>query len=640
METATESSLQIPRLVLLTIWSAAAFISMPTQLTGQITVGRTAQVSQSMDHAAHTEATISAHPTNPAQIAVCSMLVESQPNRLTSALYLSHDAGSSWQLAVHDSVGRRGEAWDPTCAFAPTRTVLFATLPSQGDRRQPDFRRFTRVHRSDNLGASWAEPIATTYLDNEDLAVDWTGGPYHGRVYLVGILTNRSVPGRRYLAVAYSTDGGQTFQTVERYPEPGTFQGHGGAPVVAPDGDLIVPITVYYGASSDSTEAPPPVVAIVRVTDGGAEISAPAAVAPYESCGEAGPPVVAVDNSTGPFRGRIYAAFPDGSGGRCQIQMSWSDDGVSWSTPIPVDDPAIPLEPRVGPDVFLPAIAVNQHGVVGITWYDRREDPRNRDFRLRFTASADGGHSVMRSVPVSDQPYHYALESETEALVPSGMVWDPDSTGTGWVIVHTGSSNRLYYEIGDYTGFTARPDGVFQAMWIDNRSGVPQLFTSGITVGATARTPADRDRELGRVVSDSVPAEVVGVSFEPETCRVQVRVEFLNRAERPVQLPLKVLIVEAISQLGAPVPDGTPMDDHGRAIWSIGDAGTLEPGGSIDHTGSFQLQYCRPLAGRGDNEYGTKLDSRLRNNAPASVTGPKILAIRFRVFEPESPINP
>jgi hypothetical protein len=36
---------------------------------------------------------------------------------------------------------------------------------------------------------------------------------------------------------------------------------------------------------------------------------------------------------------------------------------------------------------------------------------------------------------------------------------------------------------GDTAGLAAGTDGVFHALWIDTRTGVPQVWTAGVTVG-------------------------------------------------------------------------------------------------------------------------------------------------------------
>jgi hypothetical protein len=88
---------------------------------------------------------------------------------------------------------------------------------------------------------------------------------------------------------------------------------------------------------------------------------------------------LAVDRSTGHFRNRLYAAWPDARvDRRTQIFSSYSDDvGLSWSPPHIVSDDARALKPRDRPNHFMPMVAVNKAGIVGISWYDRRDNADN-----------------------------------------------------------------------------------------------------------------------------------------------------------------------------------------------------------------------------------------------------------------------
>jgi hypothetical protein len=49
--------------------------------------------------------------------------------------------------------------------------------------------------------------------------------------------------------------------------------------------------------------------------------------------------------------------------------------------------------PNEGPDDFMPAIAVNPSGAVGVMWYDRRDKPDDLGYFVRFSASVDGGET-------------------------------------------------------------------------------------------------------------------------------------------------------------------------------------------------------------------------------------------------------
>src|SRR5207253_3154623 len=87
-----------------------------------------------------------------------------------------------------------------------------------------------------------------------------------------------------------------------------------------------------------------------------------------------GVPSIAADPGSKPFKDRVYAVWPDGRSGRQEILLSYStDQGKTWSRPIVVNDDR-PKGPT-RPDHLMPTIAVNRDGVVGVAWYDRRDNP-------------------------------------------------------------------------------------------------------------------------------------------------------------------------------------------------------------------------------------------------------------------------
>src|SRR2546430_1090033 len=160
-------------------------VARPSVGTAQIRVGKAAQVSASHPGAAHTECFIDADPAHRERLAVCSMAIDPAHNRITSVLYTSRDTGSTWRMALNDSISRFGESMDPACAYGPSGVILFASLPDQMDPTQPDIPSVTRIHRSVDGGRTWADPLHIRYLDNEHIAVDRTPGPYAGRIYVV-----------------------------------------------------------------------------------------------------------------------------------------------------------------------------------------------------------------------------------------------------------------------------------------------------------------------------------------------------------------------------------------------------------------------------------------------------------------------
>src|SRR6266545_5023389 len=104
---------------------------------------------------------------------------------------------------------------------------------------------------------------------------------------------------------------------------------------------------------------------------------------------------LAVDFSTGPHRGRVYAVWQDhhdNAFGDDLIMLSFSDDGGrTWSTPQQVNQtPGGTFTDQA----FEPAVSVNDQGVVAVSYYDFRNDVSG-DSRLTtdhwIVHSHDGG---------------------------------------------------------------------------------------------------------------------------------------------------------------------------------------------------------------------------------------------------------
>ncbi|MEO7964727.1 MAG: sialidase family protein [Gemmatimonadaceae bacterium] len=239
--------------------------------------------------------------------------------------------------------------------------------------------------------------------------------------------------------------------------------------VVLPDGSVAVLYTHMTlqarsdGSGATSTGKPTVVrsaLMLARSPDGGRTLALATLVANVTSGynlpharGITG--TLAVDASNGPHRGRIYVTWADFATKRGQILLTHSDDaGSSWSTARAVNDDSTARAPNGGPDHSMATVAVNRAGVVGVMWYDRREFQGGDGYRPRFAASRDGGESWSSSVAVSTAPNAKSAQKGSEYL-PNG---------------------------GDTAGLTAAADGRFHAAWIDNRTGVQQVWTASIVM--------------------------------------------------------------------------------------------------------------------------------------------------------------
>jgi hypothetical protein len=164
-----------------------------------------------------------------------------------------------------------------------------------------------------------------------------------------------------------------------------------------------------------------------------------------------GSPMLGADPGSMAFRDRLYLVWSERTeaGMRLMLMIS-KDQGVHWSEPIVISDQASLREGDQGSSryAFLPSIAVNRAGIVAVSWYEATLRERKLTWNLLLRASLDGGSTWLPSVRVSD--------------AASGATEDT------WV--------------GDTTGLAADIAGVFHPLWIDNRTGVKQVFTAAVLI--------------------------------------------------------------------------------------------------------------------------------------------------------------
>jgi hypothetical protein len=184
-------------------------------------------------------------------------------------------------------------------------------------------------------------------------------------------------------------------------------------------------------------------------------------------------PFLAVDKSRGPHRDRLYVVWPDGRAGRSQIMLSYSSDkGETWSAPKAIDDPPSSSDRPRGPDSSMPAVGVNKDGIVGVSWYDRREASDNRAWRCRFSASLDGGEAFLPSIAVAEAMY-LPEENHVPPTPPEILATLTRPSFSQAVFRYTG---------GDTAGLSVDAAGIFHVFWTDTRTGIAQIWTSAVRV--------------------------------------------------------------------------------------------------------------------------------------------------------------
>ena len=352
----------------------------------------------------------------------------------------STNGGLSWVL--HQPSYPGGTCCDPWAIYSMNGVLVFGVLHTSAGQY---------VFRSTNNGNTWSSAvISVSGNDRNTLAVEQTGsGPYAN--YMYAAIT----PGN----FARSTDEGASWTTTYSYTNtvPGVMIAVG--PNGSTDGGCIIYVT-NSGSSANVTYT------FHRSTNGGAsfQVMSSLTVAGYSGTyNSAGRlvvnnarhrpyPFIAMDNSNGPYRGRLYLVYssnvPAGNGNKPDIKLQYStDQAATWSSYVVVNDNSNPEQS----DQWFPSIDCERTtGKLYIKWYDDRENPTSYRTGVWATYSTTGGTSFAPNQRISNAAWVYPCP----ACAP----------------------NQNCYR-GDYDAITANPVTSF-AMWYDARS------CSYLTVGS------------------------------------------------------------------------------------------------------------------------------------------------------------
>jgi hypothetical protein len=615
-----------------------ALLPSPT-LNGQITVGKNVHVSKAREGTPHYEHLAGSDPANPRRMMACSMYSDPTRTKTHSVLYTSHDGGQSWKetLALSDA----NMVGDPVCEFGLGDTAYFVVLSLQ------DTTSHMYVYRSTDAGLTWGkDPADLKFIDRENLVVDRTGGKYHGRVYINGTGGIDGVGGEHTAAATLfrSMDGGKSFDlpTQRAAFPPGHVVGMGNS-VVLSDGTLL---TLFGHAKrmsdlSDETNMrlqPNSNLTVAISSDGGKSYGKVVVVAPWYMARDRHQgshiPWMAVDATNGPFRDRVYAVWNDFKNERLEVFLSYSSDkGKTWSRAVRVHaDDRIHSDPKRGPDETMPLVAVNRDGIVGVAWYDHRDHPDNLGWYLRFSASLDGGETFLPSVRVSTSPNNFNTRERWPVTArSSGGGTSGGGASTDPRLSVTVGIHHFYLSSGHTSGLVLGPNGVFQPVWSDNRTGVSQLWTAPVTVtGTVVKNGSSELASLGEV-SSKVKLEVETVTYDRATNNGVLRARLENTSKSDtIRGPLKIRVIDVASDVG--VPTLTNSDNKKETIGAVFDFSSLIPNGMLAPGAKsqsreirFHLTDLRPVVEGEQMRLGLiRLDARvLGKAAPAKDSASK-----------------
>lgn len=549
----------------------------------KIEIGRTVTISADAPADPHGESFLAINPKNGRNMLAASCRIHA--GKMGTSAYVTRDGGATWsRVLLPESAAKVSSGWDAIAYFDGSGTAFYGANDGDG----------LWITRSSDEGRTWSAATliaGAEGFDRQYMAFDRTG-KFAGRVYAGASVSCVGLDGkeRSGLAITFSEDGGKTFGQpflITSMPDERIFTFVN--MVVTPDGTLVLPfLTIPERAIPqdfslfDAGEMPksPDYSMSLRIAtsaDGGRSYSISPKLASQRFAGDVtramraqGNGNTAIDLSDGPFRGRIYQVGVDNVGDRYNVRVIHSSDGgKTWSKPVVVNDNKTPA------DHANPTLAVNNKGVVGVVWNDRRAH-KNECYDLYFSASLDGGETFLPNVTTgakptcSMQPGNWVPNAEVSAYPKTEEGQSVEGQGFNVLMISTRFPGG-----GDTQGLDADSDGVFHAAWIDGSSGVMRLAETPFTVtGAAARAVAT-ERDVSTQVK--LVSENCAFDWKANTFRCDMHLE--NKSPLPVEGPFAVELQKMMVNL---TDFATANADNGRAAegarWSF-DAKRLEPGG-------------------------------------------------------------
>lgn len=354
-------------------------------------------------------------------------------------VFTTKDNGKTWKHTdLPMSVG-----FDPWVAIKNDKDVVLVAMASYNNTHHTNL----VYHTSQDGGFTWSKEAVSLgpRHDHPTLIVD---RKHNDRLYLLSSVTKRNAA-KEHLFYGYLnfSDDWKTFGDPASYFSTGTTNSN--TLTAAVDNIRRRVLLPYIEFTAIDNQPRAPVIKMVTSADD-KNFTSPLVITKKTGVSK-GFPVFAIDNGT-KYPGRMYLVKNSGADPKRSegIYRNYADNDNAWSVDIRVDH-----NDKNEKYMRTAAMAVNKDGVVGIAWCDRRNDPGLKKNDIYFTISRDGGKS---------------FENETRITEVSSDPLTPQNAKAAER--HAGG--------GDYMGCVAKPDGSFQVVWAESRSGVYQLYTSNI----------------------------------------------------------------------------------------------------------------------------------------------------------------
>jgi subtilisin-like proprotein convertase family protein len=266
---------------------------------------------------------------------------------------------------------------------------------------------------------------------------------------------------------------------------------------------------------------------------------------------------IAVDNTLGSFsqfQGQLYVTYvdrpqfnsPNNQADNTDVFLVTStDDGLSWSAPVQVNDDNGILDgfsgSSTGDDInigysegndfqgrpqFLPAIAVDPAtGTVALSWYDARNDPSDARVATYLTESIDGGQTF------SPQTFANTPVAPVNAITGTKVVFGPlaDNQSTTNAVTDTNVG------FGMHQGLVFA-NGALRTFWASNNdAGNGQLMTIETAAATYPAGPRVISSTMGAIKSTTVDGRTFNNTFSAADHTPQLN-GFTITFDRPINI--------------------------------------------------------------------------------------------------------
>jgi hypothetical protein len=523
------------------------------------------------DSGYHGEVMIAADPESADNLIVCGYRADPRTGSgYEGYVYQSGDGGRTWHETLVDAQSQ----WvsEESCSFGPGHQAYFADGVSDTSRGEPHHE-YGNLHlyRSADGGHAWQTILVNRFMDYTSMAVDASGGPRRGTLY---IFANTVVDGTTggwammdktpYLATLrdradldFTLTSG-SFNSGEagvrfpgKYAEGAAVLSDGTALSIFP-GDKVV---FDHGSGKESRLFS---IEMGTSRDGGKTLNKSTV---HESLDQPGAISLTVNEATD----EIYVCWTPRYGKNVESKLMLAtsrDKGYTWnakSINMPPQDHASDVR------VDSASVAVNRNGVLGFMWYGKNADS------VYFGVSFDDGGSIAKVVPLTPDslisPTREGEQADDRRLFVYPPVWKNSSRRLESLKVLLFGPNPWGVPSGN--GLVADRNGVFHPTWNEVANGATHLWTRAVslrvsTEGASTPTAAGLMN-----ISDKVVWHVSDVRYDRLGSLVTFDIMVTNKSEATIGGPILVVMTGSGGQaeLSADNADNGKRGDG--ALWEL-----------------------------------------------------------------------